>query len=349
MYRSSPADPPANPVTATSERRRTTRDRRSRPYRVGPFGGSPTWRQGADTSSSPSSSGPTSWPIRDRSPPAAAATAPSPCGSSSGRPTPSATASTPSTRPSCSFPGASTWPRTRSGWASPPPRSPGLFGPVASLNLIDLVSPPLSALAMFWLLRRWGQLGPAAFVGGLFFGFSPFVVVSLALAHPNFGLLAPVPLIVGCLDDLFVRHRFRPWRVGVVLGAARGHRILRQRRGPVLLVLFAVLAGVVLGGARPVEAGPDRRPLGGRGRCRPSGLAAVVALVLLAYPLWFFFAGPAHLAGRAWPNSPAGHGGQHPGHIRQRVHQRPADRDHAPLRRLPGAHAPAARFPRGAA
>ena len=36
------------------------------------------------------------------------------------------------------------------------------------------------------------------------------------------------------------------------------------------------------------------------------GLAAGVALILLAYPLWFFFAGPAHLVGRAWPNSPSG-------------------------------------------
>ncbi len=35
-------------------------------------------------------------------------------------------------------------------------------------------------------------------------------------------------------------------------------------------------------------------------------MAALVAGGLLAYPLWYFFEGPAHLAGRAWPNSPAG-------------------------------------------
>ncbi len=106
-----------------------------------------------------------------------------------------------------------------------------LFGPVASLNVIDILSPPLSALAMYWLLVRWVPWAPAAFVGGLFFGFSPFVLVSLALAHPNFGLLAPIPLIIGCL-----RRPVRPpspprgdgrHRLGRV-----GHRaVLHQRRG----------------------------------------------------------------------------------------------------------------------
>jgi len=180
-----------------------------------------------------------------------------------------------------------------------------LFGPVASLNLIDVVSPLLSALAMFWLLRRWVSWGPAAFVGGLFFGFSPFVVVSLAFAHPNFGLLAPVPLIVGCVDDLLVRHRFRPWRVAVVLGLLLAVEFTISVEVLLLVGLFAVISAVAVGlwdvitrnraaATAVVESAPF------------FGLAAVVVLVLLAYPLWFFFAGPAHLVGRAWPNSPSG-------------------------------------------
>ena len=39
------------------------------------------------------------------------------------------------------------------------------------------------------------------------------------------------------------------------------------------------------------------------------GVGAVVALVLLAYPLWFTLAGPAHLSGRVWPTLTAGVGG----------------------------------------
>ena len=180
-----------------------------------------------------------------------------------------------------------------------------LFGPVASLNVIDVVSPAVSALAMFWLLRRWVTWAPSALVGGLLFGFSPFVVVSLALAHPNFGLLAPVPLIIGCLDDLFVRHRFRPLRVGVVLGLLVVVEFFVSVEVLSLVSLFAVLAALALGGW--ALARRDRAV----GRTVLAAVPAVaaaagVALVLLAYPLWFFFAGPAHLTGRAWPDSPAG-------------------------------------------
>ena len=142
-----------------------------------------------------------------------------------------------------------------------------LWGPVASLNLIDLLSPPLSALAMFWLLRRWVSWDGAAFVGGLFFGFSPFVLVSLALAHPNFGMLAPVPLIVGCLDDLFVRHRHPPLRVGAALGLLVAVEFFVSVEVLTLLVLFAVLAAVGRGACGPVLTG--RRDHAGRGRRAP--------------------------------------------------------------------------------
>jgi hypothetical protein len=180
-----------------------------------------------------------------------------------------------------------------------------LFGPVASLNLIDLLSPPLSALAMFWLLRRWVAWPAAAFGGGLFFGFSPFVLVSLALAHPNFGLLAPVPLIIGCLDDLFVRHRHRPWWTGTALGLLVVVEFFISVEVLSLLVLFAVLVAVSLGLGALVTR--TRGPVDTlAGVASGLGVAAGVAVVLLAYPLWFYFAGPAHLTGRAWPDSPAG-------------------------------------------
>ena len=147
-----------------------------------------------------------------------------------------------------------------------------LFGPVASLNLIDLLSPPLSALAMFWLLRRWMSWVPAAFVGGLFFGFSPFVLVSLALAHPNFGLLAPVPLIVGCVDDLLVRHRFPAAAGRDRARGAGGGRVLHQRRGaspgdPVRRAGGDVRGRV--GGDHPQPVRPSGRPQGHRRRRFP--------------------------------------------------------------------------------
>ncbi|MHB1712431.1 MAG: hypothetical protein ACYCV7_13695 [Acidimicrobiales bacterium] len=180
-----------------------------------------------------------------------------------------------------------------------------LFGPVASMNAIDVLSPPLSALAMFYLLRRWVLWPPAAFVGGVFFGFSPFVLVSLAFAHPNFGLLALLPLMVACLDDLFVTHAHRPIRAGVVLGLLVAVEFFVSVEVLALLALFSVFVAAVVAARALIRRSPGAMPLVARalpGLCAAGALSAL----LLAYPLWFFFAGPAHLAGRAWPDAPAG-------------------------------------------
>jgi hypothetical protein len=186
-----------------------------------------------------------------------------------------------------------------------------IFGPVASMNVIDLVSSPLSALSMFWFLRRWVPWSPAAFAGGLFFGFSPFVMVSLAFAHPNFGLLALLPPMMACLDDLFVRHLHRPLRVGMVLGLLVVVEFFISVEVLLLMALFLVFTaalvaiGSLLRGIHHVVA---QTRDGVVGLCAAGGVAAV----LLAYPLWSFFAGPAHLVGRAWPNSPSGTVGNTP-------------------------------------
>jgi hypothetical protein len=181
-----------------------------------------------------------------------------------------------------------------------------IFGPVASLNVIDVLSPPLSALAMFWLLRRWTSWAPAAFVGGLFFGFSPFVLVSLALAHPNFALMAGVPLIVGCVDELFVRRRRSPIRVGIVLGLLLVVQFFVSVEVLALVVLFAIFAALGFGVGAVVRRHTASAEAAVRAAAPGLAIAGGIAAVLLAYPLWFFFAGPAHLVGRAWPNSPAG-------------------------------------------
>ncbi len=93
-----------------------------------------------------------------------------------------------------------------------------LFGPVATLNVALTLAPALSALAMFVLLRRWVSWSPAAFIGGLFYGFSPFVLVSLTDAHLMLGLAVVPPLVVACLDEMLMRQARRPVPVGIGLG-----------------------------------------------------------------------------------------------------------------------------------
>ena len=187
-----------------------------------------------------------------------------------------------------------------------------LFGAVASVNVALTLSPFLSALALFVLLRRWTAWVPAAFVGGLVYGFSPYLLFTLTNAHLMLGMAFVPPLVVLCLDELLVGRRHRPVVVGVLLGVLVAVQFFL---GTEVLAITAIAAafglfGLVLYGLlRPIGIG-DRvtRILTGL------GAAAVTAGVLLAYPLWFMLAGPAHLSGPVWgPADYGSYGGTSPG------------------------------------
>jgi hypothetical protein len=176
-----------------------------------------------------------------------------------------------------------------------------LFGPVATLNVASTLGPALSALTMFWLLRRWVRWTPAALVGGLVFGFSPFVVVNLAVAHLNIGILLLFPLMVACLDELLVRQERSPLKVGAVLGLLLTAQFFLGTEVLTLAVL-SMAAGITLLAAYAVFR--QRGELAARAPHASRGLAvaAGMASVLLAFPLWFALQGPAHLSGLVWPS-----------------------------------------------
>jgi hypothetical protein len=183
-----------------------------------------------------------------------------------------------------------------------------VFGPVATMNVASTLGPAVSALAMFWLLRRWVRWTPAAFVGGLVFGFSSFVFVNLAGGHLMTGVLVLVPLIVGCLDDLLLRQPRRPAVTGVALGLLVVVQFFLSTEVLVILALCAVVAVVVLLAYGAVKRWGDvvRR---WRPALRGLVVAVTIAVVLLAYPLWVTFEGPAHLSGLVWPTLTPGAGG----------------------------------------
>ena len=183
-----------------------------------------------------------------------------------------------------------------------------LFGPVATMNVASTLGPALSALAMFWLLRRWVRWTPAAFVGGLLFGFSPFLFVNIAGGHLMTTVLCVVPLIVGCLDDLLVRQTKSATRVGLVLGLLVTVQFFLSTE---VLAIVAICAVVGLGLLVVHATTSDLGGIAHRAAYASRGLAvaAAVSIVLLAYPLWFAFDGPAHLSGLVWPTLPPGAGG----------------------------------------
>ncbi len=182
-----------------------------------------------------------------------------------------------------------------------------LFGPVASFNVASTLGPPLTALAMCWLLLRWVDWWPAAVVGGLVFGFSPFVLANLAVGHLDLVVLPLVPLAAGALDEIVVRQR----RSSLWVGAALGLVLVAQffvSTEVLVMVVGAAVAGLVLVVvyaavfARPELAARAPHALAGL------GVAVGVSAVLLAYPAWFALEGPAHLSGLVWPSAGGGTG-----------------------------------------
>ncbi len=94
-----------------------------------------------------------------------------------------------------------------------------IWGPVASLNVASTLAPALSAFCMFVVVRRWVKWMPAAYIGGLVYGFSPSVVTSLQFAHLMTAAVMLLPLIVAALDEILVAStaqcpRREGWRWG---------------------------------------------------------------------------------------------------------------------------------------
>jgi hypothetical protein len=182
-----------------------------------------------------------------------------------------------------------------------------LFGPVATLNVALTLSPVLSALAMFVLIRRWVSWAPAAFIGGLLYGFSPFILIALTDAHLMLAMAPIPPLIVACLDEMLLRQRRKPVATGVVLGVLVSVQFLI---GSEVLVLVVIVVGI--GMALLILYGLTHRDaLRSRIHYAVAALvtAAITATVLLAYPVWFALAGPAHLSGPIWGVSDISYGG----------------------------------------
>jgi hypothetical protein len=176
-----------------------------------------------------------------------------------------------------------------------------LFGPVAALNVAATLAPVAGALSARALLLRWTSWQPAAFLAGLFYGFSPFVIENLALEHVEFATLVVPPLLFVCLDEILVRQRGRAWAWGLALGGLCAVQFFVSSEVLAMCVLAAVI-----GTALVVAAGLVRSPGGVARRWRhaAAGLAVAIggAAVLLAYPAWYAVAGPRSLPGRVWPD-----------------------------------------------
>jgi hypothetical protein len=176
-----------------------------------------------------------------------------------------------------------------------------IWGPVAALNVASTLVPALSALSMFYVLRRWVRWSPAAFIGGLLYGFSPAVLTSLQYAHLMTGAIMLLPLIVGVLDDILLRQRHNPLKTGLLLGVLVFAQFFLSSELLAIMALLVAFAVVVLLVAGYVG---DRDRLHELAPHAAGGLivGTVVGGALLALPVSFALLGPGHLSGTLWPN-----------------------------------------------
>ena len=168
-----------------------------------------------------------------------------------------------------------------------------IAGPVGAANFMFWLAPTASASACYFVLRRYVGSDPAAFVGGLFYGFSPYMV-GQAIGHLNLLFVPLPPLILWILHELLVRRTGNPWRWGVALGLVAGAQFLISPEILLDTALVAAIGLVILALARP------RRALGAAGAAGGSlAIAAAVCALIVAYPTYLFLFGPNRYTGSA--------------------------------------------------
>ncbi len=163
-------------------------------------------------------------------------------------------------------------------------------GPVASFNLFMWLACPLSALSMAWVVRRWTTSNSASLVTGLIYGFSQYVV-GQGLGHLNLAFVPLPPLIVAAFFEVLVRQLEKRRRWGIWLGVLIVAQYLISSEILATTGLFVLIGGAFLAIARRQQLSRDwvHRAL--------EGLipAAVIAIVVLGYPVYFLVSGPEHL------------------------------------------------------
>ncbi|GAA4487534.1 glycosyl transferase [Rhodococcus olei] len=159
-----------------------------------------------------------------------------------------------------------------------------LFGPTFTWTLVLTFGLASTAYAWYWFLGRYAVQSPiAAAVGGLFCGFAP-AMISHANGHPNFVVLPLLPVILACVIRL---SRGGGTRTAVVLGVLVAAQIAL---GEEPLLITAVAFGVFT--LAWFAFRPRLAAAAVRNATRPLLLAAAIALVLTAGPLWWQFFGP---------------------------------------------------------
>lgn len=166
-----------------------------------------------------------------------------------------------------------------------------LFGTTVTYDLVITLSLALASFFAFFVIRRWipgGVVAPA--VGGLLYGFSPYMTGQL-LGHYNLVLAGVTPpLALMLADEILVRQRLKPRTVGLLAALlaivqffiAQEFLLTEVIVGAILAVVLAVTHRDVVRAHLPYVA-------------RSIAWAGAPAVVLLAFPAWLQLFGADHV------------------------------------------------------
>jgi hypothetical protein len=164
------------------------------------------------------------------------------------------------------------------------------LGPIAAFNVLLRLAFASSAASMFLVLRSWCRW-PAAFVGGLIYGFGPYVV-SQGQSHLNLMFVPIPPLIVWCVYELLITKRRNAIRVGALLGLLCAAQALIEEE---LLTLLGLVIAIGLVGLALYSGRAWRQRFDHLARAIIP--AFLVFIAITGIMLWSLLFGPGHLTG----------------------------------------------------
>ena len=153
-----------------------------------------------------------------------------------------------------------------------------------------------SAMSFFFMARRFVSWWPAAFVGGLAYGFSPFTAAT-ANAHLFLLFQAVPPLVILCVDHFLRSQGSSAARTGTALGLCFVAQFYISTEVFASLTVMTCIA-VVLGGGVVLW---KHVPVDRRRTVTFVGCAAAVVAVGVGYGAFVALAGPHHITGPAQP------------------------------------------------
>jgi hypothetical protein len=165
------------------------------------------------------------------------------------------------------------------------------FGPVVTYNVLCTLALGLSAWTAALAFRRYVKSPLAALIGGLTFGFSPYMLAQ-DRGHLQQSLVFMVPLLFLALDNILVGQRRSPLLSGALFGVLAACQVLigEEVFATTMIVGVALVLVLVLLFPRQV---PRKAPYA----AVAFGAAAVAFLAIAGWPLWFQVFGPQHITG----------------------------------------------------